>query len=111
MKKSREKSEIRTGRHSFFFTPCSFCLCDKIQKKVFLKKHLKYMEEILKKICKYFKCELKEFNGEEDYVYLLNNYLTKVTLSKLVNSLKEVSSRKLRQKYPELKKYYWKGPL
>ena len=31
--------------------------------------------------------------------------------SKLVNSLKGVSSRLLRKEFPELEKYYWKGGL
>lgn len=53
-----------------------------------------------------FECELVEFNDEDNHVHLLVNFPPKVGLSKLVNSLKGVSSRRLRQKYPELVRHY-----
>jgi putative transposase len=37
------------------------------------------------------------------------NFPPKVALSKLVNSLKGVSSRRLRQQYPELAQHYWQA--
>jgi len=44
-------------------------------------------------------------------VHLLINYPPKISISKLVNSLKGVSSRKLRLEYPDLLQHYWKGVL
>ncbi|OIJ68232.1 IS200/IS605 family transposase [Streptomyces mangrovisoli] len=41
----------------------------------------------------------REFNGEADHVHLLVHYPSKLALSKLVNSLKGVSSRYLRAEY------------
>ena len=78
---------------------------------VFSKEILDHMEDIFKAICGGFEAELVEFNGEEDHVHLLVNYPPKMTVSKLVNSLKGVSSRKLRQKFPSFSKRYWKGVL
>ena len=46
-----------------------------------------------------FEATLAEFNGEEDHVHLLAAYPPKVALSHLVNSLKGVSSRRLRQDF------------
>ena len=69
------------------------------------------MKKIFKKVCDDFEVELVEFDGEVDHVHLLINYPTKVTISKLVNSLKGVSSRRLKQYCPELGKHYWKGAL
>ncbi|MFK0259231.1 IS200/IS605 family transposase, partial [Streptomyces sp. NPDC090445] len=46
-----------------------------------------------------FETELREFNGEADHVHLLVHYPPKVALSKLINSLKGVSSRYLRAEY------------
>ena len=52
---------------------------------------------------------LIEFNGEPDHVHLLFEVPPQVELSKLVNTLKTVSSRLVRKKHSEyLKKYYWK---
>jgi len=83
----------------------------KYRKNIFNEEHLKTLRTIFEKICKDFDAELKEFNGESDHVHLLVEYPPKVTISKLVNSLKRVSSRKLKKLHPELKEYFWKNAL
>ncbi|VEP15862.1 hypothetical protein H1P_380013 [Hyella patelloides LEGE 07179] len=53
-------------------------------------------------------CKIVEFNGEQDHIHLLFQYHPEVQLSRLVNSLKSVSSRKLRQEFLlELEKTYY----
>jgi REP element-mobilizing transposase RayT len=47
-----------------------------------------------------FQCDLVEFNGEDNHVHLLVNFPPKVAVTKLVNSLKGVSSRRLRPGAP-----------
>lgn len=69
------------------------------------------MRPILNAVCRDFEAELVEFDGEDDHVHLLVNYPPKVALSKLVNSLKGVSSRILRKQHPDLVRRYWKGVL
>lgn len=67
-------------------------------------------EEIMRDVCDDFEAELKEFDGEQDHVHLLVYYPPKVQLSKLVNSLKGVSSRRLRQEYDShVRRYLWGG--
>jgi len=59
-------------------------------------------------VCEDFQSELEEFNGEGDHVHLLVNYPPTVSVSKLVNSLKGVSSRLLRkQKHPSIERALW----
>jgi putative transposase len=56
--------------------------------------------------------ELIEFDGEDDHVHLLVNYPPKMAVSKLVNSLKGVSSFLIRKKgYPSIKKKLWGNAL
>ena len=63
----------------------------------------------LKRYSDNWDCKIVEFNGEQDYVHLLFQYHREVQLSKLVNSLKSVFSRKLRQEFlSELEKVYYK---
>ncbi len=70
------------------------------------------MEGIFRSVCADFEAELVEFNGEGDHVHLLVNYPPKVALSRLVNSLKGVSSRRLKLMHPELgKPAYQKNAL
>ena len=57
-------------------------------------------------VCADFECELVEFNGEGEHVHLLVNFPPKVALSKLVNSLKGVSSRRMRHEFPDLMRHY-----
>ncbi|MEU3743559.1 IS200/IS605 family transposase [Streptomyces sp. NPDC032198] len=60
---------------------------------------LKRYEESMREVCGKFEVELREFNGETDHVHLLVHYPPKIALSKLINSLKGVSSRYLRAEY------------
>jgi hypothetical protein len=52
-----------------------------------------------------------QMDGEDDHVHLLVQYPPKVAVSSLVNSLKGVSSRLLRQQRPDIRQRYWKGVL
>ena len=60
---------------------------------------LRACEQVMRDVCVDFGAELREFNGEEDHVHLLVHYPPAVALSRLVNSLKGVSSRHLRQEF------------
>ncbi|WP_275461505.1 IS200/IS605 family transposase [Streptomyces noursei] len=100
---------IRTGRHCIFALHAHLVFVTKYRHKVFNDAHLKRIEEIMRAVCADFECELIEFNGENNHVHLLVNFPPKVALSKLVNSLKGVTSRRLRQEYPELVRHYWRA--
>ena len=50
-------------------------------------------------MCADFGARLVECNGEDDHVHLLVSYPPQVAVSRLVNSLKGVSSRRLQQHY------------
>ncbi|MFF4732106.1 IS200/IS605 family transposase [Streptomyces mirabilis] len=71
--------------------------------------HPTRMEEIMRSVCVDFECELVEFNGEGNHVHLLVHFPPKVAVAKLVNSLKGVSSRRLRQEFPDLASHYWRA--
>jgi putative transposase len=106
-----KSNEIRTGRHCVFLLHVHLVFVTKYRKAVFQEKHLQTLKRIFEKICTDFGAELKEFNGEADHVHLLVNYSPKIAISKLVNSLKGVSSRKLKELHPELRQYYWGNAL
>ncbi|MFE7618417.1 IS200/IS605 family transposase [Streptomyces sp. NPDC057496] len=102
-----EYQNIRTGRHCAFVLHAHLVFVTKYRHKVFKGTHLTRMEEIMRAVCEDFECELVEFNGENNHVHLLVNSPPKVALSKLVNSLKGVSSRRLRQEFPDLVRHHW----
>lgn len=79
---------------------------------MFTKEILDKLQIIFEQVCNEFESELVEFDGEDDHVHLLVHYPPKVSISKLVNSLKGVSSRKIRQsQYPSITKKLWGGAL
>jgi putative transposase len=84
----------------------------KYRREVFTKEILDDLRLIFSNICTDFESKLIEFDGEDDHVHLLINYPPKVSISKLANSLKGVSSRLIRKKnYPSIRKKLWGGAL
>jgi putative transposase len=69
------------------------------------------LRNIFAKVCEDFGAELKACDGEDDHVHLLVEYPPTVLLPTLVNSLKGVSSRLLRQQRPDIVRRYWKNVL
>ena len=100
-----KKTEIRTGRHCVFNLHVHLVFVTKYRRNVFTKDILDELHKICSGVCADFEAELMEFDGEDDHVHLLVNYPPKVAVSSLVNSLKGVSSRMIReQNYPSIRK-------
>ena len=108
----KKKTNIRTGRHCTFNLHVHLVFVTKYRQNVFNKFILNDLNEMFLKICSGFEAELIEFDGEDDHVHLLVHYPPKVSISTLVNSLKGVSSRMIRQKeYPTIKQKLWGNAL
>lgn len=90
---------VRHGRSCVFALHVHLVFVTKYRRGVFTDEHLTAMEPVLAAVCSDFGAALVEFNGEDDHVHLLIEYPPTVQLSKLVNSLKGVSSRRLRQQF------------
>ncbi len=102
------ENEYRTGRHCVFNLHIHLVFIAKYRRAVFTKEVLDDMKVIFSDVCNDFEAELIEMDGEGDHVHLLINYPPKVSVSKLVNSLKGVSSRLIRKKkYPSICKKLW----
>lgn len=101
-------TKFRTGRHCVFELHVHLVFVTKYRRKVFTKRVLEELASIFSSVCIDFEAKLIEFNGENDHVHLLVHYPPKVTISKLVNSLKGVSTRLLRKKnFPEVQNALW----
>ena len=104
--------EYRACRHCVFELHAHLVFITKYRGNIFTDEHLRSLENIFRGVCEDFEVHLEEFNGEADHVHLLVNFPPKVSVSKLVNSLKGVSSRRLKQIHPELiKSAYLKNAL
>ena len=107
-----KSNDIRHGRHCVFNLHIHLVFVTKYRRSVFTKTVLEDLKEIFASVCQDFEAELVEFEGEKDYVHLLINYPPKVSVSRLVNSLKGVSSRLVRKKrYACIQDKLWAGAL
>lgn len=108
-----EKStSFRSGRNCVFLLHVHLVFVTKYRRKVFTKEILQNLKEIFTCVCSDFQAELVEMDGEKDHVHLLVTYPPKVALSRLVNSLKGVSSRLIRKnQYPSITKALWGNAL
>ncbi|MFE2967379.1 IS200/IS605 family transposase [Streptomyces sp. NPDC059340] len=92
---------IRRGNHVIHNLHAHLVFVTKYRREVFKREMLTRCETIMRDVCESFGVQLHEFNGEGDHVHLLVHYPPKIALSKLVNSLKGVSSRYLRAEYTD----------
>lgn len=106
-----DRQDLRTGRHCIFALHVHLVFVTKYRRQVLTATTIDRLKTIFEAVCTDFEAELVEMNGEDDHVHLLVNYPPKVSISKLVNSLKGVSSRLLRKEYPELQHRFYKGVL
>jgi putative transposase len=94
-----ESEEFRRGRSVVSSLNVHLVFVTKYRRRVLTQPMLDRLGEVFDSVCQDFGAVLVEFNGEHDHVHLLVEYPPKVSVSVLVNSLKGVSSRRLRQEF------------
>ncbi|WP_080566206.1 IS200/IS605 family transposase [Xylella fastidiosa] len=105
------ENDIRHGRHCVFKMHVHLVFVAKYRRNVFDGNAIQRLRAIFTRVCTDFEAKLIEMDGEDDHVHLLVEYPPKIAISHLVNSLKGVSSRLLRQERPDIQKCYWKNVL
>ncbi|WP_424103566.1 IS200/IS605 family transposase [Moorena producens] len=104
------KKKFATKGRSVSDLKAHLVLTTKYRCKVFTRDMLNELHDIFADLMEKWDGDLVEFNGEADHIHLLFQYHPDVPLSNLVNNLKSVSSRKLRQQFSEeLDKIYSKN--
>jgi len=100
--------DLRRGRHVIFKLVVHLVFVTKYRREALSDQALCIIEESCRKVCRDFESDMLEFNGENDHVHLLISYPPKVAISRLVNSLKGVSSRHVRvAQLPEVTAMLW----
>jgi len=103
---------MKSHYHCVYDMKYHLVLVTKYRRKCFTAEILSRLEAICRELCQKWEVELLEFGGESDHVHLLLELNPTIQPSKLVNSLKTVTSRRIRKEYSEhLKHYYWKPVL
>jgi putative transposase len=91
--------DYRRGRHAVSALHVHLVFVTKYRRGVLTGEMISYLTGVFGKVCEDFGATLVECNGEDDHVHLLIEYPPKVPVAGLVNSLKGVSARRLRQRY------------
>jgi putative transposase len=96
-------SKLRRGRSVVYSLSAHLVFVPKYRRAVFSEEVWATARLTFEKVCRDFEAVLIEASCEPDHVHLLVEYPPKVALSHLVNSLKGVSARRLRQaQHPEV---------
>ena len=95
----RQSSDFRRGRHVVSALNVHLVFVTRYRRGVLTGEHLEALREVFASVCGDFGAELVEMGGEDDHVHLLVAYPPTVAVARLVNSLKGVSARRLRQRY------------
>lgn len=106
-----DASDYRRGRSVVYALHVHLVFVTKYRRKVLDEGATFTLRDIFARVCADFDAELKACDGEDDHVHLLVEYPPTVLLPTLVNSLKGVSSRLLRQQRPDIARRYWKNVL
>ncbi len=99
---------FRTGRHVLFHLTVHLVFVTKYRRGALTPGLHEVVKETAAGVCEDFEANLLEYGGEDDHVHLLVAYPPKVAVSRLVNSLKGVTARRLRKDhYEEIHEKLW----
>jgi putative transposase len=99
----------RSERHSVTDLKVHLVCVAKYRGEAFGEEELRLIEEVFRSVAEQMDFQILEINGEAEHVHSLIEYPPKLSVSKIVNALKGVSSRKYGQ--AGFKKPYGKTAL
>ena len=106
-----DKLRVNKSRHAAHLLHVHIVFVTKYRKKVFSDLHLSAFKEAAIKVCEDLECKLIEADGEADHVHMMITYPPKLPISKLVNTLKASTSKRLRNEFIDLRASYDKPVL
>ena len=99
----------KTNRHCCYYLQYHMVLITKFKHPVIEGDIETRLYEIFQDLFSGAKCKILEVNSDKDYVHILFEAPPQVALSHLANSVKTVTSRRLRKEFAEqLAPFYWK---
>ncbi|MGQ4647891.1 IS200/IS605 family transposase [Lyngbya aestuarii] len=103
-------TQFRSERHSVTDLKIHLVCVTKYRDEIFSGEQLKLIEEVFRHVATQMNFQILEISGENEHVHALIEYPPKLSVSKIVNALKGVSSRRYGQagfKKPHGKTALW----
>ena len=104
--------KLKPHVHSFGFNAVHIVFVTKYRHPVITEAIEIRLSELIDQLCKTQDCELLECKadlGTKDHIHLLIDVAPKISLSKLVNILKTITSREIRKEFAEAIKPFYCG--
>ena len=103
------KNDFISSARSVSDLKAHLVLTTKYRKKVLTDEMISRCCDMIGDLSQKWDCKVIEFNGEDNHIHLLFQYYPQMQLPKFIGNIKSVTSRKLRQEFPEqVNKVYWK---
>lgn len=100
--------ELTHSYHSVFSLNYHLVLVVAYRRAVLTERVLERCLEITRDIAVDFNAAVVEANGEKDHIHILLSAPPDFNLCRMINSLKTVTSRRLKKEFPEIRKKLWK---
>ena len=105
------KYNLEKGSHTVYALQYHFVTVTKYRADILTNEIAERIGEIASDISEDFGVSIQNVNGGSDHVHILFTAKPTTNLTKFINSLKGVSSRKIRDEYPEVRqaldKAFW----
>lgn len=99
--------EYRKGSHTIYDIQYHFVWVTKYRYKVLRGDVAERVREVIRQICMSREIKILKGHVSEDHIHVLVSCPPQLSPSKVAQYLKGVSSRKLQEEFPHLKKRYW----
>lgn len=96
--------ETQSGRHSIYTLQYHLIFCTKYRKKILNEKTTNKLKEVIDDLAEKQDIQILNKETDKDHIHVLFRAKPTTQLSKIVNLIKGVTSRKLRQEFPKLKR-------
>ena len=100
--------DLDNNNYSVFLLNYHLVLCTKYRKKVINEEISEKLKNIFVDISSKYGITLVEWNHDKDHVHLLFRVKPNSDLSKMINAYKSASGRKIKNEFPDIRKYLWK---
>lgn len=100
--------KLDSNNHSVFSLHYHLVMCIKYRRKLINDSISDRLKDIFADIAPNYGVELIEWNHDIDHVHLLFKAKPNTEISKLLNAYKSASSRRIKNEFPDIRKYLWK---
>ena len=98
------------GCHSVYSIQFHLVMCVRYREKVLTGELDTRLKELASQVARDFLIDIIEQETDMDHIHILFSSRPSIAVSRFINSLKSVTSRRLRKEFPSvMKKYLWGG--